>query len=197
MATAISATARFRGPAVVHSTRDHQRRAVRRRLCGLGRQWLQKNVGIVDEILQRRGKNVVTQQHDRRAEVRLLLDEHISPDVAYWLNADGYDVVPLRDRGLLEEPDWKIFQYCQEHQFTLCTKNGPDFEREHRRSLARGEEHCGVLAVEEWSTEEIYGSLRAFLVTNTRPLKNRLVKVPMASIPVGSAGLGPASLGPA
>ena len=38
--------------------------------------------------------------------VAILLDEHISLEVAYRLTDLDFDVVPLRDRGLLRQKDW-------------------------------------------------------------------------------------------
>src|SRR5205807_6078143 len=102
--------------------------------------------------------------------VPILLDEHISPDVAQWLTADGHTVTCLRDRGLLRQHDWQIFKWCQDNGYAVCTKNGADFRKEHERSLRRGDPHRGILVVGEWSTSEVYQALKQFLASLTPQL---------------------------
>jgi predicted nuclease of predicted toxin-antitoxin system len=117
--------------------------------------------------------------------LRVLLDEHISPDVAHRLAALGFDVVCARDRGLANKriKDWELMAWCVEHQRAVCTQNGPDFEREHRRCLARGEHHYGVLIVGQWTPQQTYETLRQYLESN--PDRDRLMDhvliLPMAS----------------
>lgn len=108
--------------------------------------------------------------------LRVLTDEHISPTVAHRLVPLGFDVICARDRGLLGWKDWDLMPWCIEHQRTICTKNGPDFEREHDRCLARGDDHCGVLIVGEWTPDEIYWALRSYLEEDPgRTLTNTVV----------------------
>jgi hypothetical protein len=42
--------------------------------------------------------------------VRLLTDEHISPEVAHQLTNAGFDVICARDRGLLGWDDWDLMR---------------------------------------------------------------------------------------
>jgi len=110
----------------------------------------------------------------------ILLDEHISLEVAYRLVDLGFDVVPLRDRGLLKRKDWQLMQWCREHGRAICTRNSADFEKEHQRCQDRGEAHPGVLVVgRDWSQEEIYWALRQFLESdlNLARLQNQVVKL--------------------
>jgi predicted nuclease of predicted toxin-antitoxin system len=84
----------------------------------------------------------------------ILLDEHISLEIAYRLTELGFDVVPLRDRGLLKRKDWQLMRWCREHDHVICTRNSADFEIEHQRCRDRGEDHPGVLVVgRDWSQE--------------------------------------------
>jgi len=115
----------------------------------------------------------------------ILLDEHISPDTAYRLNALGFDVVPLRDRGLLGRKDWQLMRWCREHHRVMCTRNSTDFEEEDRRFRQRGEDQAGVLVVgREWTQEEIYWALRQFLEGNPdlAHLANQVVSLSEATL---------------
>ena len=108
--------------------------------------------------------------------LKLLTDEHISPTVAHRLVELGFDALCARDRGLLGWKDWELMPWCIEHQRAICTKNGPDFEREHHRCLARGESHPGVLVAGEWTPDEIYWALRSYLEADPeRILTNTVV----------------------
>jgi predicted nuclease of predicted toxin-antitoxin system len=115
--------------------------------------------------------------------VRILTDEHISPEVAYRLVEAGFDVVCARDRSLLGWADWDLIRWCIDQGRAMCTKDGPDFEREHRRCEQRGEQHYGVLIVEDWSRDEIYWALRQYLEADSDPslLINRVVRLTKAS----------------
>jgi predicted nuclease of predicted toxin-antitoxin system len=94
---------------------------------------------------------------------RILTDAHISPSVSHNLTALGFDVVCARDRGLQDWEDWDLMAWCIKEQRAICTKNRRHFEREHQRCQDRGERHYGVLIVGEWTTEEIYRTLRYYL----------------------------------
>jgi predicted nuclease of predicted toxin-antitoxin system len=112
---------------------------------------------------------------------RILLDEHLPPQTAYFLNEQGFDVTPARDRGLLGKQDWELMPWCVAHGFAICTANAHHFRREHRRCQDRGEAHPGILLVEmEWTPEEIYRALRAYLEAGpkTAMLENALVELP-------------------
>lgn len=115
--------------------------------------------------------------------ISILTDEQISPQVAHRLVQDGFDVICVRDRSLLGWNDWELMDWCIQNGRAICTKNGPDFEREHARCLARGEEHPGVLILEEWPRDVIYWALRQFLEENDDPtlLMNQVVRLAQAS----------------
>jgi len=94
---------------------------------------------------------------------KLLLDEHISPTIAHRLTELGFDVVCVRDRGLLGFEDWDLMEWCGNEGRAICTNNEDDFETEHQKYSSRGESHFGIIIVGEWSTDEIFAVLRAFL----------------------------------
>src|SRR5438105_3180206 len=108
----------------------------------------------------------------------ILLDEHLATETAYQLTALGFNVVPARDRGLLGRQDWDLLPWCIGHGFTICTRNGPHFDREHRRCQERGQEHFGILVVGRlWTQEEIFWALRQYLESDPDPalLANQVV----------------------
>jgi predicted nuclease of predicted toxin-antitoxin system len=115
--------------------------------------------------------------------VRLLTDEHISPQVAHQLAEAGFDVICARDRGLLGWDDWDLMRWSIEHGRAICTKNGADFESEHRRCRQRGEDHHGILILEDWPRHEVYWALRQYLEADPDParLTNQIVRVTKAT----------------
>jgi predicted nuclease of predicted toxin-antitoxin system len=78
--------------------------------------------------------------------VKLLLDENISPKVAEILcREDGIDVCHLRDRGGLGTPDHEVLDLAFAEDRVLVTSNVADFVK-----LARARElHPGIVLVEE------------------------------------------------
>jgi hypothetical protein len=70
-----------------------------------------------------------------------------------------------------------------EHGRTICTKNGVDFEREHRRCRQRGEDHCGILVLEDWTRDEVYWALRQYLEADpdSMLLINQVVRLTKAT----------------
>jgi predicted nuclease of predicted toxin-antitoxin system len=112
--------------------------------------------------------------------LRVLLDEHIKPEIAHRLTELGYDVVCARDRGLANRkiPDWELMRWCIINERAICTQNGPHFRREHEECQRRGEQHYGVLVVGRmWSTEQIYWALREYLEASPDPalLMNQVI----------------------
>ena len=76
--------------------------------------------------------------------VKLLLDENISPKVAEILRRDGIDACGVRDRGLLEATDPEVFSRAFAEDRVVVTINVGDFEK-----LASAcELHAGVVLIE-------------------------------------------------
>ena len=76
-------------------------------------------------------------------EVRLLLDENISPYIAPQLCDNGIDAVPIRDRAMLRASDHKVIQLAQKESRAVATINECDFERLVMRMVS----HCGVAVI--------------------------------------------------
>lgn len=76
---------------------------------------------------------------------RLLLDENLSPSIALRLSGEGYDVVHVRDRGLLQATDAQVFARALDEDRIVVTCNCDDF-----RNLARAATvHAGVVFFED------------------------------------------------
>ena len=87
-----------------------------------------------------------TRAWDVRVNVKLLLDENLSPRVAEILRKeDGLDAVHIRDRGLLEAKDHEVLEHAYAEDRVLATKNIDDFVK-----LARAREiHPGIILLED------------------------------------------------
>jgi hypothetical protein len=116
--------------------------------------------------------------------LRLLTDEHIAPEISHRLTVLGFDVVCVRDRGLLHQEDWELMRWCVDHQYAICTRNRRHFERQHRDFRSRGELHNGILILDiEWTPEEICWALRQYLESGPDPalLVNQVKYIPPAT----------------
>lgn len=79
-------------------------------------------------------------------QIKLLLDENISPTVARRLaGEDGLDACHIRDRGLLEATDPEVLARAFVEDRILVTKNVADF----LRLAAAVELHAGIFLVED------------------------------------------------
>jgi predicted nuclease of predicted toxin-antitoxin system len=76
--------------------------------------------------------------------VKLLLDENISPKLAAVLCGEGIDACSARDRGLLRATDPEVFARAFAEERIVVTANVRDFEK-----LARScELHAGMILFE-------------------------------------------------
>jgi predicted nuclease of predicted toxin-antitoxin system len=75
--------------------------------------------------------------------IRLLLDENISPNIAQSLWELGIDAVPIRDRAMLRAADYKVLQLAQKESRAVLTINEYDFER----LVIKMASHCGIAVI--------------------------------------------------
>lgn len=76
---------------------------------------------------------------------KLLLDENLSPSIAVTLTREGYDVVHVRDRGLLQATDAQVFARAFDEDRIVVTFNCEDFKK-----LARAVAvHAGLVFFED------------------------------------------------
>jgi len=76
--------------------------------------------------------------------VKLLLDENLSPKVAAVLCREGIDACGARDRGLLEATDAEVFEKAFTEERIVVTANVGDFEK----LAATCELHAGVVLLQ-------------------------------------------------
>jgi predicted nuclease of predicted toxin-antitoxin system len=76
---------------------------------------------------------------------KLLLDENLSPAIALTLTREGFDVVHVRDRGLLRAADVGVFARALQEDRILVTSDVDDFAK-----LARvAPVHAGLVFFED------------------------------------------------
>ena len=75
--------------------------------------------------------------------MKLLLDENLSPNVAAQLQAEGVDVVHVRERGMLGATDHAVLDRAFAEERILVTMNVADFEK----LAAAREIHAGIVLV--------------------------------------------------
>ena len=78
--------------------------------------------------------------------MRLLLDEHFSPDIARQLRERGHDVVAARERVELHGlSDRDLLAVASAEDRVVVTENVADFVELHRQSVVGGERHAGLV----------------------------------------------------
>lgn len=76
---------------------------------------------------------------------KLLLDENLSPSIALTLSREGFDVVHVRDRGMLRATDAAVFARAFAEDRIVVTSNCDDFAQ-----LARADSlHVGLIFFED------------------------------------------------
>jgi len=78
--------------------------------------------------------------------VRLLLDEHFSPEIARQLRSRGHDALAARERtdvhGLADDD---LLALATAERRTVVTENVADFVQLHRASVATHRAHFGIV----------------------------------------------------
>ncbi len=78
--------------------------------------------------------------------LRLLLDEHFSPQIARQLRGRGHDIVAARERTDLHGlPDHQLLAVATDERRAIVTENVADFAELHRQSVLGGEPHAGII----------------------------------------------------
>ena len=79
-------------------------------------------------------------------KLRLLLDEHFSPEIARQLRSRGHDVVAARERGELHGlSDRELLAVANAEHRVILTENVADFVELHGQSVLTGEPHGGIV----------------------------------------------------
>jgi hypothetical protein len=78
--------------------------------------------------------------------VRLLLDEHFSPEIARQLRHRGHDVVAARERTELHGlSDRELLAVATAEGRAVVTENVVDFVELHRQSILGSDAHAGLV----------------------------------------------------
>jgi predicted nuclease of predicted toxin-antitoxin system len=76
--------------------------------------------------------------------MKLLIDEDLSPSIARYLCSHMLlDAVAVRDRNLLNTPDYEILEYAFQEDRILVTANVKDFEQ----FASAREVHAGIIFI--------------------------------------------------
>lgn len=81
--------------------------------------------------------------------MRLLLDEHINPEVARQLRRKGYDVVSVEEAQMREASDEQLLSFAASQSQALVTYNVRDFRRLLSEWHRAARHHSGIIFVNE------------------------------------------------
>lgn len=83
--------------------------------------------------------------------MRLLLDEHYSPEIAHRLRALDHDVVTVDEVGLRGSGDEELLRYAASKGRALLTNNVRHFAPLAQRFATGGETHAGLVFTSDTS----------------------------------------------
>lgn len=96
--------------------------------------------------------------------MRLLLDQHYSPDIAEALRARGHDVVSVKERAELSGlTDRELLTRMAAERRTVVTENVADFMPLVREAAARGDVHYGLVFSPSRSMPRSKGTIGLFV----------------------------------
>lgn len=81
--------------------------------------------------------------------MRLLLDEHINPEVARQLRKKRYDVVSVEEERMREASDEDLLVFATIQRRSLVTYNVRDFQLLMAEWHRAGKHHMGIILVSE------------------------------------------------
>lgn len=76
---------------------------------------------------------------------KFLLDENLSPSIALTLIGEGYDIVHVRDRGMLRATDAEVFARAFDEDRIVVTFNCDDFKKLAQAATV----HAGLVFLED------------------------------------------------
>jgi Domain of unknown function (DUF5615) len=112
--------------------------------------------------------------------VRLLLDEHYSPNIADELRNRGHDVVSAAERDDLRGlSDVELLTRATAERRALVTENVSDFMPLVRAAVAAGERHFGIVFTSQRSLPRALGTVGLYVerldeVLQARPADDAL-----------------------
>ena len=106
--------------------------------------------------------------------MRLLLDEHINPEVARQMRKRGYDVVSVEEAQMREASDEQLLSFAAIQRQALVTYNIRDFQHLLSEWHRAGRHHAGIIFVNEKTASQksvgpLVRALKKLLDTAPRP----------------------------
>lgn len=89
------------------------------------------------------------------AEIKLYLDEDISPEVAVVLRSRGYNAVSAHEVGMRGKGDEEQLEYAIRNGRVLLTFNTRHFAPIAEEFYLKGKEHCGIVVSKKIGLKEI------------------------------------------
>jgi hypothetical protein len=108
----------------------------------------------------------------------LYLDEDVSVLIADILRARGFDVTTVRDENMLGRKDAEQLEKAISLQRCLFTHNRIHYEELHRKAIAEGEKHFGIIIGSRRNVYELARRLAVLLNTLTADeIENQLLYI--------------------
>jgi len=96
--------------------------------------------------------------------LRLLLDEHLSPEIARQLRSRSHDVEAAVERpDLVALPDHELFARMAAERRAILTNNVPDYVKLFSEVLGRGEDHYGLVLTDDRSMPRSRNTIGLFV----------------------------------
>ncbi len=96
--------------------------------------------------------------------MRLLLDEHLSPEIARQLRSRSQNVEAAVERpDLVALPDHELFARMAAERRAILTNNVPDYVKLVHEALAEGREHYGLVLIDDRSMPRSRNTIGLFV----------------------------------
>ena len=96
--------------------------------------------------------------------MRLLLDEHLSPEIARQLRSRRHDVQATVERpDLVSLPDHELFARMAVERRAILTNNVPDYVKLFNAALGSGQAHYGLLLSDDRSMPRARNTIGLFV----------------------------------
>ena len=96
--------------------------------------------------------------------MRLLLDEHFSPEIARQLRSRRHDVQATVERpDLVSLPDHELFARMTVERRAILTNNVPDYVKLFNAALGSGQAHYGLLLSDDRSMPRARNTIGLFV----------------------------------
>ena len=116
-----------------------------------------------------------------REALRLLLDADVHVRAARILRLHGFDVLSVSEIGRQALPDEAQLTWAAEQGRCIITFNVADFSRAHRRWLAEGGHHAGIVACKQIPLRDFLRRCHALLVAYTpATVRDQMLWLPRA-----------------